>query len=134
VGNVEYRSWATEKLQTVLYLDFGQVWTDDRSVALGDIELTPGIGIRYPTPIGPIRLDLAYNFRPIEDLPAITSSLDEFDPETHDPVDIVTVGDDGTPYVVSESLAPLTPPVAFGSDDLWSFDRFQLHLSIGQAF
>ncbi len=134
VGNVEYRSWLTEKLQTTVFLDFGQVWSDNGAVGLADIELTPGFGVRFPTPIGPIRLDLAYNFRGIEDLPAITSSLDPFDPEVHDEADIVTEGDDGTLYVVSETLAPLIPPVAFGSDDLWSFGRLQLHFSIGQAF
>lgn len=134
VGNLEYRSWLTEKLQATVFLDFGQVWTDPGAVGLGDIELTPGFGIRYPTPIGPIRVDLAYNFRRIENLPAITSQLDPFDPEMHDEQDIVTEGEDGTPYVVSAELAPLIAPVAFGSDDLWSFRRLQLHLSIGQAF
>jgi outer membrane protein assembly factor BamA len=132
LGNIEFRSWPFERLQTSVFLDFGQVWSEDTDVDLSTIQFTPGIGIRYPTPVGPLRLDLAYNFRGRADLPAITAQLEEFDPDN--PREIVAVGEDGTSYVVSDGLAPLIPPVAFGSDDLWSLSRFQLHFSIGQAF
>jgi len=134
VGNVEYRGWLAEKLQAVVYLDFGQVWSERGDVKLADLEFTPGIGVRYPTPIGPLRLDLAYNFRKTEFLPSITSQLELFDPNLHNADDIVSKGSDGTEYVVSVALAPLIPAVGFGSDDLWSLSRFQIHFSIGQAF
>ncbi len=132
LGNVEYRAWLTEKLQGSLFLDFGQVWTESSDFELADLEFTPGFGIRYPTPIGPLRLDLAYNFRTSEALPTLTAQLEPFDPAN--PKEVVTIGQDGTQYVISDALAPLEPLVDFGSDNLWSFNRFQLHLSVGQAF
>ena len=65
VGNVELR-WRpkvlTEFVQFVAFIDLGNVWTSE-----GDdlnntpIFVTPGIGFRVSTPVGPIRLDLAYN-------------------------------------------------------------------------
>jgi outer membrane protein assembly factor BamA len=30
-------------------------------VGLGDIKVTPGMGVRYLSPVGPIRVDFAYN-------------------------------------------------------------------------
>ena len=65
VGNVELR-WRprvlTEFVQFVAFIDMGNVWSSE-----GDdldntpIFVTPGIGLRVSTPVGPIRLDLAYN-------------------------------------------------------------------------
>lgn len=132
LGNLEYRSWLTEKLQASLFLDFGQVWSRESEFALSDLEFTPGFGLRYPTPIGPIRLDLGYNFRKREPLPVLTSQLVALDPD--DPREAVVVGGDGTRYAVSDELAPLLPPVDYGSDNIWSLNRLQLHFSLGQAF
>lgn len=132
LGNLEYRTWVSESLQATLFVDFGQVWSTTEDFNLGDLEFTPGFGVRYPTPIGPLRLDLAYNFRTSELLPTLTAQLKPLDPDN--PQEVVTVGADGTQYVISDELAPLMPTVRFGTDDLWSLSRFQLHFSVGQAF
>ncbi|MGH7589698.1 MAG: outer membrane protein assembly factor BamA [Gemmatimonadota bacterium] len=41
------------------FVDAGNVWAEAGDLALGDLRYTPGIGVRYVTPIGPIRLDAA---------------------------------------------------------------------------
>jgi outer membrane protein assembly complex protein YaeT len=52
----------------VLFGDAGNVWEPDWEVNLGDLRYTIGPGIRYNTPIGPIRFDLGYQVNPIEGL------------------------------------------------------------------
>jgi outer membrane protein assembly complex protein YaeT len=41
------------------FVDVGNAWSEPGDLALGDLRYTPGIGVRYVTPIGPIRLDAA---------------------------------------------------------------------------
>ncbi len=47
-----------------VFMDAGNVWREMRQVALGDLRYSPGLGLRYATPIGPVRLDAA---RPVWD-------------------------------------------------------------------
>lgn len=47
------------------FVDAGQVWARGSQVyGLGDIRVTPGLGLRIATPVGPMRLDVAYNGYP----------------------------------------------------------------------
>ncbi|HIA14025.1 MAG TPA: hypothetical protein EYN74_03920, partial [Nitrospirales bacterium] len=41
----------------------GNVWRDARNVDFQDIKFSVGPGIRYNTPVGPLRLDLGYKLR-----------------------------------------------------------------------
>jgi outer membrane protein assembly factor BamA len=43
-------------------VDVGQVW-ERREDLLGlrDLRVTPGVGLRFTTPLGPVRIDAAYN-------------------------------------------------------------------------
>ena len=52
----------------VLFLDGGNVWTDPWDFNLDDMRYDVGPGIRYNTPIGPLRVDFAYQLNPIEGL------------------------------------------------------------------
>jgi len=65
VGNVEWRSAAPflrELLQLAAFVDAGLVWNRPReSVHLGDFRVTPGVGARVESPVGPLRVDVAYN-------------------------------------------------------------------------
>jgi outer membrane protein assembly complex protein YaeT len=117
------------------FLDFGQVWGQDSRPALKDVELTPGLGIRYFSPIGPIRVDLAYRFGQGERSQVVTSAIRSFDPELDDP-DLRLLGPDGQPldYLQKDDLVVLGPRVLWGNPPPWSLRRFQVHLSIGQAF
>ncbi|HUP18805.1 MAG TPA: BamA/TamA family outer membrane protein, partial [Gemmatimonadota bacterium] len=42
------------------FVDAGNVWDDAGDISPGDLEYTPGAGVRYTTPVGPVRLDLAW--------------------------------------------------------------------------
>ncbi len=121
----------------VAFVDVGQVWP--REFDLGDLEVSPGIGLRYNTLFGPIRADLAYSFRGQEPLQVVTSQIRPFAPLSDAAPDRIDIGPKGGPreliaWVVSEDLAILGPAVLFGDRPGLSFRRFQLHFSVGQAF
>jgi hypothetical protein len=115
------------------FMDFGQVWGEGDRVALTDLKFTPGFGIRYFSPIGPIRVDLAYRFGSGEPLPVVTQAIEVFDPNVHRESQRLPPPLDG--YAAPGDLVVLNPLVPWGKD-LSSLDlrRFQLHFSIGQAF
>jgi outer membrane protein insertion porin family/translocation and assembly module TamA len=52
----------------VLFLDGGNVWADSWGFRLNDLHYAVGPGLRYQTPVGPIRLDLGYQLNPIPGL------------------------------------------------------------------
>jgi outer membrane protein insertion porin family/translocation and assembly module TamA len=71
VANVELRLRSPafpELMQWALFVDAGQVWNRGRSgtgVNFSDIRVTPGLGVRIFSPVGPIRVDVGYNgYRP----------------------------------------------------------------------
>ncbi len=43
-----------------VFYDAGNVWADYRDVEFGEVRHGVGVGVRYLTPIGPIRLELGY--------------------------------------------------------------------------
>lgn len=110
VGNAELRlpTAAFEgKLGFGLFLDVGQVF--DTRADLGNrpgLRLTPGVGIRYATPIGPLRFDVAYN---------------PYDPE-RSPLYKVD-----TDLVLQPDAPPPPAPSGF-------LQRLQLNFAIGEAF
>ena len=65
LGNVELRFplpiWP-QWLRMGVFVDVGQVYNrGDELVSLDNIKVTPGLGFRVATPLGPVRLDVAYN-------------------------------------------------------------------------
>jgi outer membrane protein insertion porin family len=61
VFNVEYRFPLAENFQAVLFADWGQAWEIEQSINLEDLKFGRGVGIRFDTPLGPIRLDYGIN-------------------------------------------------------------------------
>lgn len=57
--SVELRFPLRGALSGVAFVDAGNVWSDPDQISLGDLEYTPGAGVRYRTPVGPVRLDVA---------------------------------------------------------------------------
>jgi outer membrane protein insertion porin family/translocation and assembly module TamA len=55
-------------LSGVLFLDGGNVWTDAWDFKVRDLRYDVGPGLRYNTPIGPIRVDLGYQLNRIPGL------------------------------------------------------------------
>ncbi|HSJ14899.1 MAG TPA: BamA/TamA family outer membrane protein [Longimicrobiales bacterium] len=95
-------------LRMVAFVDAGAVGR--RSVldlSLADLRATPGLGLRVQTPVGPIRLDAAYN-------------------PYNRPAGPLLVADTTNALIrVADEFRP-SPTTFFG--------RFRIHLGIGQAF
>ena len=130
-----------DALQLVAFVDGGAVW-DRGAVSSLALQLTPGVGVRAFTPIGPVRLDVGYNDYPSEAGPAYRDQALGYETA---PLYCVSPGNtlpvtgfgktDATgqpiPPVQAEGPCPSTyaptRPRSFG-------DRLTLHFSIGQAF
>lgn len=98
-----------QRMRLGLFVDVGQVWErGDELVAIQGVRVTPGAGVRFTTPLGPVRVDVAYNGYPPEPGPLLLQSADS----------IVQIRPD---------FAPPGPGTSF-----WS--RLVLQLAVGQAF
>lgn len=50
------------RMRLGVFVDVGQVWErGDDITSLRGLRVTPGVGLHFATPLGPVRLDLAYN-------------------------------------------------------------------------
>ena len=87
-----------------VFVDAGMV-SERKDIALGELRVTPGAGLRMPSLLGPIRLDVGFN-------PYAARS--------------------GPLYRLDANSFTLVDPAY--RPKLRLIDRFQLHLSIGQAF
>jgi outer membrane translocation and assembly module TamA len=67
-GSSEVRLPIFGKFGAVAFFDYGNVWSESWSIDLGDLRYAAGPGLRYMTPIGPVRLDVGYQLNPIEGL------------------------------------------------------------------
>jgi outer membrane protein insertion porin family/translocation and assembly module TamA len=119
-ANIEYRFPIWKRLGGAIFIDGAYVGEGSASqIFKGTGAITPGFGLRYQSPVGPIRIDLGIRPTLKENLPVITQIVD----------------DSGTPQ-----LARLLRPKAYdpveGSGGTFSkiLRRLSLHLSIGQAF
>ncbi|MGH7444371.1 MAG: BamA/TamA family outer membrane protein, partial [Longimicrobiales bacterium] len=132
-GNLELRFpiWG-ENLRGAAFVDAGEIWSEGADIRPSGLAVTPGLGVRYFSPVGPIRIDVGYYGRGGETLDVFTtevcvrSTLDGCDPIEEDvvysPEELDNTG----------RLVQL-PSVRWDPYDSF-FDRLQLHFSIGQAF
>jgi translocation and assembly module TamA len=119
-GTIEYRFPLGRKLGGAVFVDAGRVGGSNLGELLrAKSAVTPGIGFRYSSPVGPVRIDLGLRPSRSEELPVVTQFRDangdlrlvELDtPKRYDP----TAGSHGF-------LGKLT-------------SRLQLHLYIGEAY
>lgn len=113
-GSVELRSDLNSRLTLVGFLDAGQVWQSlsDRTALV----FTPGVGVRFRSPIGPLRLDFGYNPASLPDKPVVA---------------LLENGD-------IQELNRTIPYDPFGFDDPDALTEFlrrvKIQLSIGEAF
>lgn len=124
-GSVEFRYPISHKMEWAAFIDGAilggselRSLSDARLVVRGAGAITPGVGFRYRSPVGPIRIDLGYN-------PPMTENLD-----------VVTTATDSTGRVQLVRLAEKRRFVSGGTArGFWAlFNRLVLHLSIGQAY
>jgi len=57
VLNAEYRFPLAENFQGVVFADWGNAWDYDESISINDLKFGAGVGVRFDTPIGAIRID-----------------------------------------------------------------------------
>jgi outer membrane protein insertion porin family len=121
-GSVEWRfPLAIAKgLSGAIFVDGAIVGTDRFSDLLGVTgAVTPGFGVRFDTPVGPVRLDLGIRPKLVEDLPVIT--------------EVATTG--GGFRLVTLNTARRYDPVDISGNFLQKIlGRLTLHLAIGPAF
>jgi len=114
-ANLEWRfplPMLSERLVGALFVDAGQVVErGDTAVSLKDIRVTPGVGFRVATALGPIRLDLGYN---------------GYRPRPSDLYELVVGEDNQLELVLIER--------DFRPERKGFFSRLRLHFSVGQAF
>lgn len=134
-GNLEIRLPLGREFEAVTFNDFGQVWGTNQTVDLRGLELTPGVGVRYLSPVGPIRVDVGYNSRGPEPLSVVTTRIapDVRCSSSSPPSGCLTANGEKIPFRTTEELAVLNSKADFGeTGSFWS--HLQLHVSIGQAF
>lgn len=64
VGNLELRFPLWEELGGVVFVDAGNAYEDIDVMSFGDLRYTTGLGLRYNTPVGPLRLDWGFQINP----------------------------------------------------------------------
>jgi outer membrane protein assembly complex protein YaeT len=63
-GSFELRQNFTETIGGALFVDFGQVSLRSFKVPVDNLKFSAGFGVRYSTPVGPLRLDIGLPFDP----------------------------------------------------------------------
>lgn len=97
-----------QRMRVAFFLDAGQVWNRGQEVfSTRSVRVTPGAGVRFTTPLGPVRLDAAYKGYADEAGPLLIQ--------------------DGTSLTkVSDSYRTRRPTTFWG--------RIKLQFAVGQAF
>lgn len=138
VGNLEWRlrpRFLGDALQFATFVDAGIVWDrgrrDGPEVGFDDVRVTPGIGLRVNSPVGPFRVDVAYNPYPLSKGAVYYLGSDNTlhcvsrpDEETSSSGGVITADP------VPASCAPTFAPEQRGS----FFNKLTFNFSIGQAF
>ncbi|MDB4905377.1 MAG: surface antigen [Gemmatimonadetes bacterium] len=123
-GSVEWRTPVARKVTAAVFLDAGVVGSNSlvgvgnlRNLARGSGAVTPGAGIRYASPAGPIRIDIGFNPSRTENLTVVTSVTQN---------GVVTL----VPLTTMRSFSPTGSSNGIGK----LLNRLTLHLSIGEAY
>jgi outer membrane protein assembly complex protein YaeT len=67
-GSLEVRFPLWQELGGVVFVDAGNAWRN-LSSEIGSLRFTSGVGLRYQTPVGPLRADIGYQLNPPSDAP-----------------------------------------------------------------
>ena len=67
LGIAEYRfPLGKKRWRGVVFFDIGNVWTSLEAIEPTEAKIGVGVGLRYHTPVGPLRLDYGFKVRPEE--------------------------------------------------------------------
>lgn len=119
-GTLEYRIALTPNLGGAVFVDAGRIGASEAQARVNSrTAITPGVGFRYLSPIGPVRLDLGWRPKRTEDLPVITQIREE----------------DGTLRLVELNTMKRYDETEGHGGFLGAIaSRLQLHLYIGEAY
>ena len=119
-ASIEYRFPIWKRLGGAVFVDGAYVGEGSaEEIFKGTGAITPGFGLRYQSPVGPIRIDLGIRPTLKENLPVITQTLDSA----------------GTPRLARLLKEKTYDPIEGKGGGLRKIlRRLSLHLSIGQAF
>jgi outer membrane translocation and assembly module TamA len=65
VFNLELRAPYWKGLGLVGFVDTGNIFRNAGDIRLGDLRVATGFGVRYRSPIGPLRVDLGFKVHPL---------------------------------------------------------------------
>ncbi len=65
IANLDYRFPIAGPIGGTLFADFGNLWADWRNINVAEGKLGIGTGVRYSSPIGPIRVEVGYKLDPL---------------------------------------------------------------------
>lgn len=65
MGNLELRAYSKKGFGVVAFVDAGDVWQKSSQFNISDLKFTTGVGIRYKTPAGPLRIDYGHKLNRI---------------------------------------------------------------------
>ena len=103
----------SQRMRLGLFVDAGQVWErGDELFPFTGMRITPGMGVRFATPLGPVRIDAAYNGYPPDRGPLL------YQPP---------LGDSSAVVVIRDEYPPLLAPKGF-------WQKVVVQFSVGQAF
>lgn len=99
------------RMRLGVFVDAGQVWErGEELVTIRGMRVTPGVGVRFATPLGPVRIDAAYNGYPAQRGPLL-----------YQPSDTASIVN------ISPSYPPLRARKTF-------WQKIVLQFAVGQAF
>ena len=64
--STELRFGVSGPLSAAVFVDMGDVSQRTSDIRLGRLHMSSGVGARYDTPVGPIRLDVGYRIQPLQ--------------------------------------------------------------------
>ncbi len=64
LANLDYRFPIVGAFGGTVFFDLGNVWADWRNITPGDLKPGMGVGFRYKSPIGPVRLEIGWKLDP----------------------------------------------------------------------
>ncbi len=62
--NLDYRFPIADPVGGIVFVDYGNVWADWRDLDPADLKPGAGLGLRYASPIGPVRLEIGWKLDP----------------------------------------------------------------------
>ncbi|MGE5803849.1 MAG: outer membrane protein assembly factor [Gemmatimonadota bacterium] len=103
----------SQRMRLGLFVDAGQVWERGEELfPFSGLRVTPGLGLRFATPLGPVRIDAAYNGYPLDRGPLLY---------------LPPAGDSSAVVVIRDEYPPIRAQKSF-------WQKVVVQFSVGQAF